>query len=73
MSRKNPDHDLTLKHGLRQCSMGRCCNIHKYIETLTELEKLKQQLSSAGLTIHNITDELEEYGQHMERIRSTYE
>ena len=44
MSVKNPLAPLTEEHGLKRCSMNRCCNVERFIELKEELKKAKKAL-----------------------------
>jgi hypothetical protein len=46
MSNKNPLALLTKQEGFRRCSMGRCCNVEKYIELKEELKKAKKVIKT---------------------------
>lgn len=47
MSVKNPLAELTEKHGLKRCSMGRCCNVENYAK-LKKIAKFYADLKIEG-------------------------
>lgn len=44
MSVNNSLTPLTEEHGLKRCSMNRCCNVEKFIELKEELKAAKKAL-----------------------------
>lgn len=44
MSKKNPLAEITEKHGLKRCSMGRCCNAEEIVDLKDEVKELKKAL-----------------------------